>query len=97
MRLHNETGILARSIAAGGMQKQSDVKQNFGEKTGKKMKTQKKAEVKKMMMVMMMMITMMIKKKMKMKKNKKWKNLQTGKELHMCMTCDSMQPPGSTY
>ena len=99
-RLHDETGILVRSITGGGMQKHSDGKQkNFGEKTGK-MKTQKKAKVKKMIMVVMMTMMTMRKKKKKWKKRlkrKKKKYLKTTKELQMCMTCDSMQPPGSTY
>lgn len=86
-RLQNETGILVRSIAAGEMQKQSNVKQkSFGTKTGMK-KTQKKAEVKKMMRMVVMMK----------KKNKKKKNLKTGKELQIYISCDNMQPPGSIY
>ena len=91
-RLHDETGILVRSITGGGMQKQSNLKQkDFAANPGKK--TQKKAEVKKMMMVMKMKMKM----KMKKKKKMKLKNLKTGKELQMFITCDSMQPPGSTY
>ncbi len=97
-RLQDETGIRLRSITGGGMQKQSGVKQKNGEeKTGKKMKTQKKAEVKKMMMVVMMMMMMTMRKKKNNTEKKKKKNSETGKELQMCMTCDSMQPPGSTY
>lgn len=93
-RLQNETGILVRSIAAGEMQKQSDVKQkSFGTKTGMK-KTQKKAEVKKMMRMVVTMTRMVV---TMTKKNKKKKNLKTGKELQMYISCDNMQPPGSIY
>ena len=52
-----------------------------------------------MMVVMTMTMMTMRKKKKKWSKRlkRKKKNLETGKELQMCMTCDSMQPPGSTY